>query len=65
MITPIIKNHRGDKDDVDNYIPITIISLISKVFEMCIYRKICNNLNVLGLQFGFAKGGGCDGVCLL
>ena len=28
---------------------------------MCIYRKICNNLNVSGLQFGVVKGrGGCD-----
>ena len=34
--------------------------MTSKVFEMCIHRKIFNNLNVSGLQFGFVKGGGCD-----
>ena len=50
VITPIIKDNRRDKNDVDNYTPVTIMSLISKVFEMCTYRKICSNWNVLGLQ---------------
>ena len=60
VIISIIKDNRRDKNDVDNYRPVTIIAMISKVFEMCIYGKICNNLNVLSLQFGFVKEGGCD-----
>ena len=34
--------------------------MISKVFEICMHRKICNNLNVSGLQFGFVKEIGSD-----
>ena len=60
VIIPIIKDNKRDKNDIDNYRPVTIISMISKVFAMCMYRKIYYNLNVSGLQLSFVKGGGCD-----
>ena len=59
IIIPIIKSGKKKTTDVDNYRPITIISVISKIFEMCIFRKINCLLDFGGLQLGFVKGGGC------
>jgi hypothetical protein len=60
VITPVIKDKKKDVNDVDNYRPVTIISVISKLFEMCIYKRIGECLGVTGLQFGFVKDGGCE-----
>ena len=40
IIIPIIKDGKKKTTDVENYRPITIISVISKIFEMCLFRKI-------------------------
>ena len=60
IIIPIIKDGKKKTTDVDNYRPITIISVISKIFEMCIFRKINYLFDFGGLQLGFVKGGGCE-----
>ena len=60
VIIPVIKDNRKGPGDVDNYRPITIISVFSKLFEICLYNKINGCLNVSGLQLGFVKEGGCD-----
>jgi exonuclease III len=60
VISPVVKDARKDVSSVDNYRPVTIISVISKLFEMCVYKMIGGYLNVGGLQYGFVKGGGCD-----
>ena len=57
---PVIKENGKGLGDVDNYRPITIISVFSKLFEICLYNKINGCLNVSGLQLGFVKEGGCD-----
>ena len=41
-------------------INITIISVFSKLFEICLYNKLNGCLNVSDLQLGFVKEGGCD-----
>ena len=60
IIIPVIKDGKKKTTDVDNYRPITIISVISKIFEMCIFRKINCLFDFGGLQLGFVKGGGCE-----
>ena len=60
IIIPVIKDNRKGLGDVDNYRPITILSVFSKLFEICLYNKINGCLNVSGLQLGFVKEGGCD-----
>ena len=35
VIIPVIKDNRKGPGDVDNYRPITIISVFSKLFEIC------------------------------
>ena len=55
-ITPIFK--KGDKSDVNNYRPISILSNFAKVFELVIYRNIlCNVRSHLSThQHGFIPG---------
>ena len=60
IIIPIIKDGKKKTTDVDNYRPITIISVISKIFEMCIFRQINCLFDYGGLLLGFVKGGGCE-----
>lgn len=60
VIVPVIKDSKKDLSCVDNYRPVTIISVISKLFEMCIYKRINSQLKVKGMQFGFVRDGGCD-----
>ena len=38
--TPVFK--KGDRNSKEDYRPVSILSSISKVFEKCMFRKICN-----------------------
>lgn len=59
IIVPLIKDRLGDATSVDNYRAITIGSVISKVFELCVGSKFESFLSSSELQFGFKKGIGC------
>jgi len=53
IIIPLVKNKMEDLSSVGNYRAITLIPIISKLFE-CIILKICSNhLETDELQFGF------------
>ena len=56
-VIPILK--RGDETIVDNYLPISILQSISKVFERIMFNQIHIYLHVNDLyfcsQYGFAK----------
>lgn len=56
-VSPLYK--KGDKDDVSNYRPISILPTISKVFEKIIHERIVNFLEknniYYNLQFGFRQ----------
>ena len=60
VIIPVIKDGKKKTTDVENYRPITIIAVISKIFEMCIFRKINCLFDFGGLQLGFVKGDVCE-----
>ena len=60
VIVPVIKDSKKDLSSVDNYSSVTIISVISKFFEMCTYKRISSQLKFKGMQFGFVMDGGCD-----
>ena len=60
VITPVVKDYRKNLLNVDNYRPVIIISVLSKIFEMCIYRRIYGLLKLDGLQLRFVAEGGCD-----
>ena len=59
-IVPLLKDKFGDFNDVNNYRGITLVPIISKLFEQVI-MEICEPFFVTdGLQFGFKKGSGCS-----
>jgi hypothetical protein len=59
IIIPIIKDKRGDVTSVDNYRPITLSPVISKIFESALLDKYSHYMKSDDLQFGFKKGLGC------
>lgn len=58
VVTPIYK--AGDKNDIGNYRPISVISNIAKIFEKCLRVRLTDFLrstNVMSNnQFGFMEG---------
>ena len=60
VIVPIVKDKNGDVSSVDNYRPITLSSVISKLFESAILDKFSKFWQTDALQFGFKKGLSCS-----
>ena len=62
IIVPVYKS--GKKDDVKNYRPISILSTISKILEICVKEKLMNYLEHIKFfapnQFGFLKSKSTD-----
>ena len=46
-VTPIFKS--GDKDNVSNYSPVSILHVFSKVLERIMYNRVYNHLDSKGL----------------
>ncbi len=55
-VIPIPK--KGPAEDVSNYRPISLLSLVSKVFERCVYNQLISHISTQlhHLQFGFLRG---------
>ena len=60
FIVLIVKDKNGKTDCFDNYGPISIVSMFSKVFELCISDRLVTLLCIDDLQFGFVLGKGCQ-----
>lgn len=58
IVKPLYK--KGEKDDVNNYRPITLIPIFSKIFEKCMYKRLldfCDKYNIINnSQYGFQNG---------
>ena len=61
-VKPIYK--KGDKNDVSNYRPISLLTAFSKIFEKVIYNRLYqhmnNNLILANEQFGFRHSSSID-----
>jgi len=57
VVKPLFK--KGDKNDMSNYRPISLLSSFSKVFEKAMYNQLQEHLNKFNIlaeeQFGFKK----------
>jgi hypothetical protein len=55
-VVPIFKS--GDKQSIANYRPVSLLSIISKVFERCIHNRIYPYIShcITDYQHGFVKG---------
>ena len=60
-VTPIFKN--GDRNMINNFRPISVLPVMSKVVEKCMYERLNNYFTKLGIisskQFGFMRGKSC------
>ena len=62
-IVPILKNRQDDTSDKNNYRPIAIVMALSKIFELCIMRKVETQLITSDNKFGF-KRELCTDLCI-
>lgn len=53
VLVPIVKNKRSSICSKDNYRPIALASIVSKLLEKIIYDRIAYALNTCSNQFGF------------
>jgi exonuclease III len=60
VIVPVVKEKNGNNDSFDNYRPISLVTMFSKVFELCISQHLEWLFKVDELQFGFVSGMGCQ-----
>src|SRR5580693_4153682 len=65
LIVPILKDKMGNVNDTGNYRGITLIPVISKLFETILLELIAPYLIIDDLQFGFRKGLGCSNAIFL
>lgn len=58
IITPVHKD--GDKSEVNNYRPISVLSSLSKIIEKIVNKRLTNYLNKYNIlsdsQYGFRQG---------
>jgi len=59
-IMPVVKYKSKNLNDIDNYRPITLIPVISKIFEHVLLSLCEEQLVSDDLQFGFKHGLGCN-----
>jgi exonuclease III len=60
IIVPILKGSNVDATKLENYRGITLCSVLSKLFEICILNLYGDYLKSDELQFGFKKKTGCS-----
>ncbi len=60
LIVPIVKDKKGSLTSKDNYRPIAITSVISKILESAILKQIKGSLLTTDNQFGFKEKSGTD-----
>ena len=54
-IIPILKNRNGDSSDKNNYRPIAIVTVMSKLFELCLSKLLDTFLVTSDNHFGFKR----------
>lgn len=63
VIVPVIKNKKGDITDMNNYRPIALVCIISKIFELMILNYCEDLLGTSSNQFGFKTKSSTD-LCI-
>ena len=60
VIIPIIKDRNGDTSSIENYRPITLSPVLSKIFEAVLLDKFASSMTSDDLQFDFKKNLECS-----
>ncbi|XP_013148875.1 PREDICTED: RNA-directed DNA polymerase from mobile element jockey-like [Papilio polytes] len=56
IVVPIIKNNSGDASDANNYRPISLATVVAKVFDSMLDKQLSKHLSIHDAQFGFRAG---------
>ena len=64
VIIPLIKDKNGDVQDVDNYRPLALTCIVSKLFEFVILNRYAYLFKTCDDQFGFKRHMSTD-MCIL
>ena len=64
VIVPVVKDKLGDLTSCNNYRPISLVSMFSKTFEICLSQKLSLDKFFDSLQYGFTSGKGCQRALL-
>ena len=59
VITPVLKDHKLNKNSSVNYRPVMLSSNLLKVFELCLFPILEEKCIIDPRQFGFRKNTGC------
>ena len=60
VIVPVLKDKNSNAGCCDNYRPISLTTIFSKVFELCLSKRVKKFSVFDELQFGFVPGKGCQ-----
>ena len=63
VLVPIIKDKCGKINSKDNYRPIALASIVSKIVENILLDRMSVTLSTMSNQFGFKKKHGTD-LCI-
>ena len=63
LLIPLLKNKAGDLSDRNNYRPIALANIISKVFEIILLNRCEQHLSTTDFQFGFKQKHSVD-MCI-
>ena len=63
VLIPIIKDKKAKISSIDNYRPVAIASVVSKVVERILLDRLSEYLDTMGNQFGFKPKLGTD-MCI-
>ena len=64
IIVPVVKNKNSSLSSKNNYRPVALSSVISKVFEKLLLSRIESYIKTSENQFGFKQGHGTE-LCVL
>ena len=56
VIIPLVKNKSSDMSNVNNYRPIAIVTVASKIFEIILLDLLIPYMDTANNKFGFKKG---------
>jgi hypothetical protein len=60
VIVPVVKDKKGDLESKDNYRPIALTTVMSKIFEILILNRYRSLFKTTDNQFGFKAGHSTD-----
>ena len=60
IIISLVKNKSGDTSDVNNYRPIALVMVASKIFEIVLLELMKSYLDITDNSFGFKTGHSAD-----